>query len=388
MSTPQISVVMSVYNGEPYLHEAVESILCQSFTDFEFVVIDDGSTDGTKSILSTFALHDPRIILVRGAENVGYTRRLNEGISYARGMYIARQDADDISLPERLARQVTFLEEYPNIGMVGTLPQFIDSHGALIVDSHYVCVTDNDQIQNRLLDSNCFHHGSVMMRRQLLELAGPYDVELEPSEDYDLWLRLAEITQLANLDQRLYLYREQSNSVSSKRRFQQMRNKAIALERAIYRRYGPRPTSDALDFLARDFFRAAILGYVSGDSAAAQDCLTQARNYDPSLLNNTTLVAEWIRKYMPHHSTSAASDYIERLFSGFLPKSYELSRMKARLLSELHMGEVFAGLKQNHIQRINDHLWLGIRNDPSWLFNRSVASLVARRFAHVIGLAR
>ena len=106
MHQPKVSVVMSAYNGERYLREAVESILNQTFNDFEFIIIDDGSTNSTGQILSSYAAQDPRIVLIRNRENIGLTKSLNKGLALARGEYIARMDADDVSLPNRFSEQV------------------------------------------------------------------------------------------------------------------------------------------------------------------------------------------------------------------------------------------------------------------------------------------
>jgi glycosyltransferase involved in cell wall biosynthesis len=117
--TPKVSIIMSVYNGLPYLHEAIESILSQTFRDFEFIIINDGSTDGTKEILEQYSGIDKKIVLVH-QRNMGLTLSLNKALSIANGMYIARQDADDISLSHRIQMQVSFLDKYPDVGLLGT----------------------------------------------------------------------------------------------------------------------------------------------------------------------------------------------------------------------------------------------------------------------------
>ncbi len=122
----KISVVMSVYNGQSYLREAVESILNQTFTDFELILIDDGSTDATGEILDEYATRDARIILSRNQNNIGLTRSLNQGISMSRGKYIARMDADDVSRADRLSRQFEFLEKRPEVGVLGSGYQLMD----------------------------------------------------------------------------------------------------------------------------------------------------------------------------------------------------------------------------------------------------------------------
>ncbi len=129
---PRVSVLMSVYNGERFLRDSVESILGQTFTDFEFLILDDGSTDSTCEILEEYANKDARIVLVRNDRNLGLTRSLNKGLRLVRGEYLARQDADDISLPKRLEMQVKFLDAHPEVGVVGSALEIIDENGNTI----------------------------------------------------------------------------------------------------------------------------------------------------------------------------------------------------------------------------------------------------------------
>ena len=129
MSVPRLSVLMSVNNGEPYLGECVESILTQIFRDFEFIIVDDGSTDDSWQILTHYAEQDERIVLLRNQPNIGVVRALNLGLDHARGQIIARQDADDISHPERLQNQINFLDAHPEYGLIAVVPQPIDIGG-------------------------------------------------------------------------------------------------------------------------------------------------------------------------------------------------------------------------------------------------------------------
>ena len=123
---PKITVLMSVYNGERYLRESVDSILNQTYTDFEFIIIDDGSTDSTQSIIEEYSAKDKRIITMQNNQRIHLTKSLNLGLKKARGVYIARQDADDISLPERLQTQITYMENNEDIGILGTSVELID----------------------------------------------------------------------------------------------------------------------------------------------------------------------------------------------------------------------------------------------------------------------
>lgn len=198
---PKVSVVMSVYNGERHLREAVDSILSQSLSDFEFIVVDDGSTDDTWQILTSY--DDPRVVLVRNQENVGLTISLNRALEMARGEYIARMDADDVSLPERLSAQVQFLDATEDVGLVSCPFIEIDQ------ESHEVRLfplpaTDDDIMANLLGGRNCLSHGATVFRRECVEQVGAYRDQFQFAQDYDLWLRIAEHYKVANLEQPLY----------------------------------------------------------------------------------------------------------------------------------------------------------------------------------------
>jgi glycosyltransferase involved in cell wall biosynthesis len=209
---------MSVYNGERYVARAVDSILGQTFCDFEFVIIDDGSSDGTADILQRYT--DSRIVRHTNPQNVGLTKSLNLGLTLTRGTYLARMDADDISRPERLACQVEFMRVHPEVGLLGTQFSTMGADG---------CATQNEitlpcedvHIRWQILAENVFAHGSVMLRRSLLSEYGlAYDEECQVAQDYGLWLRLLCYTRGANLPARLFCYR--AGGVSDQRRAQQV----------------------------------------------------------------------------------------------------------------------------------------------------------------------
>ncbi|TGU70215.1 glycosyltransferase [Geomonas terrae] len=205
-----VSVIMSVHNGERYIREAIDSIISQSFTDFEFIIIDDGSTDTTRAIVEAY--HDDRITLIHQKKE-GLTKALNKGISLARGRYIARHDADDVSKPERLAKQVAYLEENRDVGLLGTRFEFIDQSGEVI--SRSMLQTENDKLQERLPKINQFCHASVMMRREAIDKVGTYREFFQYAQDYDLWLRIAESFAIANLPEMLVQYRVQDQAIST-----------------------------------------------------------------------------------------------------------------------------------------------------------------------------
>lgn len=210
---PTVSVLMSVYNGERYLAEAVESILNQSFTDFEFIIINDGSTDRTSEILCQYT--DSRIRLVEQA-NMGLTRSLNKLLALTRGKYVARMDADDISLPERFAQQVAFLDSHPDTGVVGTAALVRDEikGGEWI----YPVATSDERIRRSLVKGNPLVHTSVMMHKSVIEKMGGYNESYTFAQDYELWTRLIKHTKMANLPDILVIHREHSGAISVSRR--------------------------------------------------------------------------------------------------------------------------------------------------------------------------
>lgn len=200
---------MAVYNGECYLQESIDSILTQTFDDFEFLIINDGSRDSTREIICSY--DDPRIRLIENEQNIGLTRSLNKGLQLAKGEFIARQDADDISEPERLAKQVAFLETYPEVALVGSWYKKIDAQGSLIGERKLPC--DCTQIRWDILFYCPFVHSAVMFRKQTFaEQIGLYNEAFLYSQDYDLWWRIARRLQVANINE--YLMKLRINPLS------------------------------------------------------------------------------------------------------------------------------------------------------------------------------
>jgi glycosyltransferase involved in cell wall biosynthesis len=207
---PRVSVVMSVYNEERYVGEAVESILRQTFPDFEFVIIDDGSVDRTPAILRGF--RDPRIKIYNQA-NQGQSSALNRGIKHAMGAYIARMDADDISMTERLEREVSFLDGHPEIGIVGTWCIKVDARTG---KQRLQRLPDDDAaIRKFMAVDNPFIHSSVMFRKSVLDTVGLYDEEFI-WQDYELWVRIARDHRMANINEPLIIRRKHPASLTSR----------------------------------------------------------------------------------------------------------------------------------------------------------------------------
>jgi glycosyltransferase involved in cell wall biosynthesis len=226
-----VTVLMSVHNDLRYVPQAVDSILRQSFDDFEFLILDDGSTDGSADYLAE--LPDPRVRLVRNETNLGLTRSLNRGLDLARGAFVARMDADDVAMPQRLARQVEFLEAQPEIGIVGSSRVLIDEAGDVV--AHAPAAETDVRIRWKCLLGNPFAHPAVMIRRDVLERhALRYDERYRTAQDYELWTRLLAVTKGHNLPEALIRYRLRAG-ISRSRKPEQLRNHDTIAHAAITR---------------------------------------------------------------------------------------------------------------------------------------------------------
>jgi len=203
-----VSVIMPVYNGEKYIAEAIESILNQTFKDFELLIINDCSTDETVSIINRYK--DKRIRLIHNDTNIGLARVRNVGIQKAKGKYIAWLDSDDISLNTRLEKQVSLLEKNPSIGMCGTWVKTIGN-----AEHIWQYPTDSDIIKSTMLFHNCFATSSVMLRKELLDKHEYlFDLDYPPAEDYDLWEKISHDYDVANIPEILTYYRLHSSQTT------------------------------------------------------------------------------------------------------------------------------------------------------------------------------
>lgn len=218
---PRVSVVMSVFNGEKYLRNAIDSVLSQTFDNFEFIIIDDGSSDSGPELIKAY--QDPRIRFSRNDQNIGVTRTLNKGLKQARGEYIARMDSDDVSLPDRLAKQVALMDANPEMGACGTWALDIDETGK-VVDKRETPIGEK-------LD--CFYwqrtpiiHPAAMFR--FTPSSGPWYDETTPvAQDYDLWLRIRAEQSLGNVPEYLLLYRVHDKSITAANAESQTRSSYI-----------------------------------------------------------------------------------------------------------------------------------------------------------------
>ena len=223
--SPRITVLMAVFNTPAnYLYAAIESILAQTHTDFELLIVDDGSDEPTRLDLQSQASRDSRIVVHRLDQNIGLTRALNLGLERARGAYIARQDADDVSLPKRLERTLAFLEVDLQLSAAGTQVSLIDSMG------HSVGIMRCESELSRLKHRNTLVHGSMMFRKSALERIGRYDERMRLSQDYEMYLRMIRRfgMRIGVVPEPLYALRQHSESLSSRQMFRQLSYSVLA----------------------------------------------------------------------------------------------------------------------------------------------------------------
>lgn len=204
----EVSVVMPVYNAGRYLHRAIESVLAQTFRDFELICIDDGSTDGSIEVLQAYASRDARIHVLQNERNLGEPVTRNTGMAVARGEYIAIQDADDVSLPQRLERQVAYLQATPAVSVLGAAMLVVGKHE--VASRHWPAFETDVVLRCLLLVMNPLAHPSVVLRRRVIQEIGGYQENLAAAVDYELWVRAASVCKFANLPEVLVRYRQHS----------------------------------------------------------------------------------------------------------------------------------------------------------------------------------
>jgi glycosyltransferase involved in cell wall biosynthesis len=235
---PLISVLMPAYNAERYIRQAIDSVLAQTFGDFEFIIIDDGSTDHTAAILKEYADRDPRVC-VKSGPNQGVSNALNSALGTARGQFIARMDADDVCLPSRFEKQSHFLKEHPNYVLVGSRCMLIDPDGYPICEKTDIAL-DHEEIDSLLLRMSWpLVHPAVMMRTDTLRKIGGYNPQYRTNQDHDLFLRLAEVGRLANLPEILLEYRQHFQSVGATKLASQAMTVVDIVKAAHHRRSIP-----------------------------------------------------------------------------------------------------------------------------------------------------
>lgn len=287
MNEPLVSVVMVVCNVDRFLAESVESIVHQTFRDFEFIIIDYGSTDSSKEIAAHYAEKDPRVC-VHQIPHCGLGEARNAACSLARGRYIAMMDADDVALPERLQLEVGFMEKHPRVGLLGGAVQWINAAGRSVYIGRVP--TEDKQLRESMAFHCPFWQPTVLLRKEAFVRSGGYRDAFAPAEDYDLWLRVTEDVQCANLEEVVLKYRMHPQQISIRKRKQQTLGILAAQRSASMRQAGQADIFDSVAVITPE-----ILTEFGVDEATQERALvSQSRS--------------WIRNMVLAGETSVALD--------------------------------------------------------------------------------
>jgi glycosyltransferase involved in cell wall biosynthesis len=384
VSAPHLSVVMCAYNEELYIRQAIDSILAQTFTDFELIIVDDASTDQTQSIIKDYS--DDRIILLINNDNMGPYRSVNKGIERAQGELLARHDADDISLPDRFEFQIEILSNQPDVGLVSTDFQYIDKTGSLI--ESVSLPPDHKSLANRLTKGNIFSQGALMFRKHIFNQLGGYREDFPVSQDYDLWLRFSEVTNLINIQKYLYLMRFHCRSISRNKRALQLACKDFAWTQALKRRSGenenPVPP-DVLSAFPPDPFKllldargSAYLYYASAEIKQAEESLSRALEIQSQSRINDQNWIEWAMgrallladlrndvqegaKFLDWFLTQYSHNFDNKL----------IAKEKARYF----VNQAFKGYEKHNKRQVVNCIFRAVTKDMHWLGNHGLWSI-------------
>jgi len=328
--TPRVSIVMPVHNGGEYLAPAVESILGQTLEDFEFIIVNDGSTDATAATLEEYQFRDPRI-RVHHETRAGLVASLNRGCADARAGYIARMDADDVAFPDRLARQVEFLDRHPRVAVVGSAVVRIDGAGRELKRS--VSPTSHAAIVDALKEYTPFTHPSVMFRADAFAAVGRYRLAYGPAEDYDLWVRLSEGYELANLAEPLLYYRVYPGQVSVLQLEQQILSVVGARAAAEQRRRTGHDRTPADRLITRDVLREWGVA-----DAVLAEAMAAGHRYAAYILLGSGRQREAIEVLRIGRRLSRDNARVRQMLAGACAKQARAELRRGRLMKAVSFG--------------------------------------------------
>lgn len=293
---PEISVIMTVHNGMPFVREAVESVLGQTFDDFEFIIVDNASADQTQSLLERYRAKDSRIRLFLERSDLGQTMALNKAVEHAKGRYLARMDADDVSLPDRLAVQRAFMRSHPQAGAVGSWHEEMTPSGRSLKVMRYPAAFEEIQfhlVSDGNLTRRCFSHPTAFLSKEAFQNVGGYNERFRYAQDYDLWTRMARSYEIHNVARVLLRYRASPHSSSQRNRpaMEEELNQIVSshiraawpdipdekadILRAMLRNQAPPPKARA-----RDVFDSFDVFFQKRFGTGATGALVQARFQD------------------------------------------------------------------------------------------------------------
>lgn len=331
--TPLVSVLMAVYNGEKYLREAIESILNQTYTNFEFLIINDGSTDTTEEIILSY--RDERIRYIKNEHNLKLIASLNKGLDLANGKYIARMDADDVSIPERLEKQVEFMERNLNHILVASCVSFIPNEKIYGTQS-----LSSNEIRLKLLSNNCIYHTSVMLRKSMLD-GHYYSKDYLHIEDYEFWTRLIGIGKFFILDLKLVKYRVHSESICQKNEeFQYKQVKLV--RRNLIKNFIPNIANEEFEYynkflneMTNDFFKNLNGNFeYNGEAILKLDkliCSIESHKSSQMGISSIDLI-NYLRGLMFNNSIEAKRMPKKYFFNYIFSKSFSLKQFSKKII--------------------------------------------------------
>lgn len=287
---PMITVLMPVYNGERYLREAIDSILGQTFRDFEFLIINDGSTDGTEAIIQSF--HDSRIRYIKNESNLKLIATLNKGLVLAKGEFIARMDADDIAVSTRLEKQLAFMKENESVGICGSWFESFGSGNSVVKYP-----VSDDGIRYMALYQCPFCHPSVMLRTEVIRKHRlEFSHDYPHAEDYEFWLRAGRFTEMHNIAEVLIRYRQHAESVSVKESNIQL-DKSITIRKLFFQEIGAQASDEEIDLFRRMNYHANDLKRPDIEVLGRLICSISTSNRSASYISPDWLDAQLAEKW-------------------------------------------------------------------------------------------
>jgi glycosyltransferase involved in cell wall biosynthesis len=370
----RVSVIIPTYNQGNYLRQAIQSVLAQSYADFEVIVVDDGSTDNTSAVVGD--LSDPRLRYARQA-NGGLSSARNTGIRNATGSFLSYLDSDDLFLPEKLRLLVALLEENPNLGLVAGQAVLIDETGQSLGEVFDKGLPEDS---SQLLLGNPLHVGSVLLRREWQERAGFFDEGLRSYEDWDMWLRLARAgCPMASVSQPVSLYRFHAAQMT--RIGDQMTQATFSVLEKIYREPALPEKWESMrdDAYSRAYLRAAAQAYTAKEFSRATAYMREAVRLSPELgANNAERLAQLVAGWANHVKTTEPLTFLEGIYHHLPDELSALRSRRRRDLAREAMQLGFDAHQRGDSSRARAALWQAIWNQPQLLANRGVLSISLR----------
>lgn len=381
MTRPTVSVVIPTFNRRDYVQAAINSVIDQTYPNFEIIVVDDGSTDGTAAIL---AGHTDNRVRVLRQPNSGRGAARNAGVSVSSGDYLAFLDDDDEFLPRKLEVQVAFLDRFPAVDLVSGRYVTMDAQGAALnYGQSYVAQVTTDLSVPDWLRSCPFLLQSILLRRRCWDVVGGFDPELRQAEDHDFFLRLAgHGCVMKQIDEPVFRYRYHSgNSVHNA--FGQTQARIKMLDK-FFASCDPRWKQNTEEVYSHNWLIGAMHAYAVGQIESATACMTEAIKNDPDVVRKESVVIiDMIASYSvwPLQKCSPY-EYIKHIFHDF-PQLAELRRGVHHVLAQVEMKRFFEANEDGQAAEVLMYGVSGIRHNPNWLRNRGVWSILARNLVRL-----